>query len=200
MINFIEVNNDRILFWLSKTENMDLSGTEVCRYKGFSETDNYEKIRDHSLSIDYLNMRLRNVSDSKIEYAYNKLIGETEGGSYLLKNLKTILNYSEFYTSGCDPKGFVGWHSDSDITGYYISFVFQGDSEGILKYRDPETEQVVDFVNSPGWNVFAYKLGCKKQDTLWHASVSESKRFSFLIKFSTEEELEKAIQIIASKV
>ncbi|NDB82539.1 MAG: hypothetical protein EB127_07335 [Alphaproteobacteria bacterium] len=199
MINYIDIKNQHILYWLFKAENMDLSGTHIMRYKGFLETDDFNKFKDMSTSVEYLNKRLLTPEHCKIEFACNKLIGESEGVSYLLKNLKTLLNYTEFYTSGCDPQGFVGWHSDSDINGYYISFVYQGETNGVLKYRDPKSEMVVDFVNTPGWNIFSYQLGNNASDTLWHASHSDSKRFSILIKFKTDEELHQAIKILETE-
>jgi hypothetical protein len=199
MINFIEVNNEKVLYWLLQAESMNLSGNNPIRFRGFEQNDNYEEIRDYCLSKEYLDKRLENIDHCKIEYSCNKLIGETEGGGYLLDKLKTIIDYTEYYTSGCSPRGFVGWHSDSDITGYYISFVYQGETNGILKYRHPQTKEIIDFVNTPGWNVFAYKLGETINDTMWHASVSESDRYSFLIKFDTEEELNKAINVIGTK-
>ena len=198
MIKFIDVNNNQVLYWLSQAESMDMSGTGQMKFKGFTESDDYTKIRDQSISKEYLDRRLRNIHEHKIEFAFNKLVGETAGGAYLLRNLKTILNYTEYFTSGYDTKGFVGWHSDSDIAGYYISFVYQGEGNGVLKYRDVDSGEIVDFVNAPGWNVFSYVLGSKKENMLWHAAVSDSKRFSFLIKFASLEDLNKAINILAT--
>jgi len=195
MISVVPVENQQILYFLMKTEEMDMSGVQPCRNRGF-QIEDYDAQMSYATGIDYLNRRLQNPKVSAIEYSYNKLVGESEGGSYLLKNLRVALDFDNFYTSGYDPKGFVGWHSDTDIFGYYIVFAYQGETDAIFRYRDIDTQEIKDFINTPGWNVFSFTLGKGKDDAVWHCATSESKRFTFLLHFNTKDKLEKALSVL----
>lgn len=195
MISVVPVENQQILYFLMKTEEMDMSGVQPCRNRGF-QIEDYDAQMNYATGIDYLNRRLQNPKVSGIEYSYNKLVGESEGGSYLLKNLRVALDFDNFYTSGYDPKGFVGWHSDTDIFGYYIVFAYQGETDAIFRYRDIDTQEIKDFINTPGWNVFSFTLGKGKDDAVWHCATSESKRFTFLLHFNTKDKLEKALSVL----
>jgi len=195
MISVVPVENQQILYFLMKTEEMDMSGVQPCRNRGF-QIEDYDAQMSYATGIDYLNRRLQNPKVSGIEYSYNKLVGESEGGSYLLKNLRVALDFDNFYTSGYDPKGFVGWHSDTDIFGYYIVFAYQGETDAIFRYRDIDTQEIKDFINTPGWNVFSFTLGKGKDDAVWHCATSESKRFTFLLHFNTKDKLEKALSVL----
>lgn len=191
----IDVINDLMLFYLFKTEDLNLSGESSCKYKGF-EIENYKTALEKAISTDYLNQRLRDIHNPKIEIAYNKIIGETAGGKFLLDNSKSLLDYDGYYTSGYDPYGFVGWHSDTDIFGNYIFIVYQQDKEGYYRYRDPNTNEIITLEQQVGWNIYSHRLGAKKNDTVWHCAWSETPRFTFLLRFDTDEKLNNAIKIL----
>jgi len=198
MISIINVNNNQLLYWLYQTEKLNLSGTQPNRVRGFT-MNNYETVKEYAISEEYLKLRLENAANGTIEHSYNKLIGETEGGKYLLDNLNKLIKYDSFYTSGYDPKGFVGWHSDSDISGYYISLVYQTKGTGILRNRNPVDGTIEDSIQNEGWNIFAHKLGSNEKDAVWHCAVSDEPRYTFLVKFNTEEQQLNAIKIMEGK-
>lgn len=196
MIDVLPIENNQILYILMRAETMDMSGIQPCRNRGF-DMDNYNYHKDYAVSNEYLNLRLENPKDSKIHFSYNNIIGESEGGEYLLKNLRLILDFDNFYTSGYDPYGFVGWHSDTDIYGHYITFAYQDTTPGVFRYRDIDTNEIKDYINVPGWNVFSFTLGKGKDDAVWHCAYSDSKRYTFLLHFNTKEKFEKALQKLA---
>lgn len=198
MIKNLNVNSDQLLFYLYKTENLDLSGENPCRIRGFTK-NNYDAVKEYAISEEYLNLRIENYSDGNIHYSYNKLIGETEGGKFLLDNLRSMLKFDSFYTSGYDPIGFVGWHTDSDISGHYISFVYQKDGPGVYRTFNYKTNSIQDYINLEGWSIFSHKLGHNKNDLVWHCAWSETPRYTFLIKFNTEQQQLDAIKLIEGK-
>lgn len=184
-----------MLYYLYKTETLSFDNENISKARGFKK-DQYDDALQNAISIDYLNRRLRDIKNPKIELAYNKVIGETEAGKFLLDNMKVLFNYDGFYTSGYDPYGFVGWHSDTDIFGDYIFVVYQKDKEGYLRYKDPDTGDIITLNQEPGWHIYSHRLGTKKTDTVWHCAWSNSARYTFLLRFDTSTKLENAIKIL----
>lgn len=199
MIYKIKINNSKILNCLKEAEFSDISGSENCRIKGFIEKD-YGIVKDYSTSESYLNSRIKDFDDTgRINFAQNKIIGETMGSKALLGNLKTMLKYDFYYTSGYDPKGFVGWHNDMDMHGWYISLVYQKIDEGFLHFRNPKTKTIEKYINPVGWSSFCYKIEPDKENALWHCAWSDTPRFTFLLRFLSEERKNNAIKFMEEK-
>lgn len=192
MVETITIKNKNILDVLSIGTTMDLLGNSISRSRGFVETE-YDLIRDYSVSSSYLQERLQR-DNPKIEYSHNLIIGDTEGGKYILDNLKNILNYDGYYTSGYHQKGFVGWHSDTDIFGYYIMLSYSTTGDGFFRYyEDSEVKTIPD---TEGWMVRIMKLGKTEQDSIWHCAICNCSRYTFLLRFDSNEKYQQALNIV----
>jgi hypothetical protein len=192
VIDSIEIKNPKIQEVLDRGTNMDLLGNSVSRSRGFVESE-YELIRDYSVSESYLNVRLKDTYP-KIEYSHNLIIGDTLGGKYILDNLKSILEYDGFYTSGYDTRGFVGWHSDTDIFGWYIMLSYSTTGDGFFRYY--EDSQIKTIPDTKGWMVRIMKLGKTEQDAIWHCAICNCTRYTFLLRFDSFEKYERALNIV----
>lgn len=191
----ININNKQVKLILEYAQTMDFGNK--CRAKGFQPHE-YEFVSKYSVSDTYLEKRVA-VDNINIEFAYNMIIGESEGGKYFLNSLKPILNYGNYYTSGYYPHGFVGWHDDVDIFGYYIMFSYCTSDAGYFKYRDIETKNLVTNFDKKGWIASGVKLGHEKKDALWHCAYTETPRYTFLLHYNDETEFEKAIGILENE-
>jgi hypothetical protein len=187
----ITITNKQILPVLENAKTMEFNFK--CRSKGFHH-DDYDTISVFSTSDDYLT-KISESSDT-IEYAYNNIIGETIAGKYLLDTLKPILNFEKYYTSGYDPKGFVSWHHDADILGYYIMLTYATGTSGMFKYRDTTSNEVMTVNDIEGWQAKGVKIGSSPDDIFWHCAITSDKRYTFLLHYSKQEDFEKAIQIL----
>lgn len=187
----ITITNNQVLQVLEDTKHKEFNF--ACRCKGFSYED-YEKISTFSTSEEYLDKVLD--SAEKIEYSYNNIIGETIAGKYLLDKLKPILNFEKYYTSGYDPKGFVGWHHDADILGYYIMLTYAEGTSGCFKYRDTTSNEVIVINDIEGWHAKGVKIGTRLDDIFWHCAITTDKRYTFLLHYSKKQDFEKAIKIL----
>jgi len=195
MILNLDVQNTEILAILNSAANMNLRDNADTKSRGF-EHDEYDIISQYAVSKSYLNERMKNDS-SRIAYATNSIIGETTGGKYLLDSLLPILNYETFYTSGYDPKGFVGWHSDTDIFGYYIMLSYSESGDGLFRYFSGS--DIITLQDNKGWMVRMMTLGSTKDDAVWHCASTNCPRYTFLLHFNDKEKYNKAVKIIQDK-
>lgn len=195
MILNLDVQNTEILAILNNAANMNLRDNVDTKSRGF-EHDEYDIISQYAISKSYLNERMKNDS-SRIAYATNSIIGETTGGKYLLDSLLPILNYETFYTSGYDPKGFVGWHSDTDIFGYYIMLSYSESGDGLFRYFSGS--DIITLQDNKGWMVRMMTLGSTKDDAVWHCASTNCPRYTFLLHFNDKEKYNKAVKIIQDK-
>lgn len=192
MIENINITNKEILSVLDNAVNMDLSGDKGSKIKGFTDGE-YHVAVEYAVSKTYLEKRLQNI-DPKIEFAFNLVIGETEGGTYILNQLKSILQFDGFYTSGYKPCGFVGWHSDTDIHGYYLMLTYSVEGNGFFRYL--QDKNVVTLHDNKGWMIRAMKLGDNEENAVWHCAVAYCPRFTFLLRFDSFEKYTKALNIL----
>ena len=131
----------------------------------------------------------------RIEYSYNAIVGESEGGAYLFNKLKPLTDFDEYYTSGYDPRGFVGWHSDGDIGGWYIMMTYNSQGQGFFRYYDKDTDSVVTMPDTPGWMVRAMELPNDPERVFWHCAAADSPRFTFILLFKDHAKFVAAVKL-----
>jgi len=195
MTQSVSIQNSEVLEILDNTSKMDLFSNSVVRNRGFDVTE-YDLMSEYAVSKSYLNKRLER-DYPKIEYSHNLVIGDTEGGLYCLKELSRILNYDGFYTSGYNPKGFVGWHSDTDIYGYYVMLSYSTTGDGYFRYY--ENNMIHTVSDKQGWMIKVMTLGSTSQDAVWHCAVTKCARYTFLLRFDSIQKYEQALNILQVK-
>lgn len=80
-----------------------------------------------------------------------------------------------YYPAG----GFMGWHNNWDVPGYNILISYSENNDGFLRYRNPETGEIVTMTDTEGWSCKVGYYGGKKEDEsvhYWHCAGSESPR------------------------
>lgn len=194
-INSIIIKNKKVLDILRETQIRDFD--VHCRPKGFYEKD-YTAVSKFAVSDSYLQKRL-NSDNINIEFAYNNIIGDTVAGKYLLENLKPLLNFGRYYTSGYDPIGFVGWHDDKDIFGYYVMLTYAKDTKGFFRYRDTETKEIITLADTNDWQVRIVKIGNQIEDIFWHCAYTESPRYTFLLHYDDQTKFNNAIKLLENE-
>lgn len=195
MIEKLDIKNRQIQRILSNSESMYFG--DKCRIRGFVENE-YELVKNYSVSESYLQRRLH-TNKINIEHSYSMIIGESEGGSYVLDSLRTFLNFDNYYTAGYYPKGYVGWHDDVDINGYYIMLTYCTSNTGFFRYRDPETEEIITCNDEIGWLAKGVKLGTSEKEILWHCAVSDTPRYTFLLHYTEYEKYNTAKKILTNE-
>lgn len=188
MIETVILKNRDIMGILNTTTTKDLFGNSLSKSRGFADEE-YDSISEYAVSPSYLQKRLE-TKTPKIELAHNLIIGETEGGKYFLDNLRN-LEFTNFYTSGYSPKGFVGWHSDTDIPGWYIMLSYSTEGKGFFRYLD--NGEIITLADSTGWMIRTFKLGETDEDAVWHCALTTCTRYTFLLHFDSIEGFEQAL-------
>jgi hypothetical protein len=82
--------------------------------------------------------------------------------------------------TGCfwyPPKGYMGWHTNEDNTGYRIYIVYSENGDSFFTYKDPETGNLVNSFDNAGWNMRSFKVG-NHAEPLWHCVASYTNRIS----------------------
>jgi len=107
----------------------------------------------------------------------NYFFTESEKQLKLLAEVKDILGASSstnaimYY-----PKTAMKWHTNSNILGTRI-YIVLNTKEGIFRYKDPFTGEIVDSYDNKGWTIRKFKIS--KDYKLWHTIWSEGRRFAF---------------------
>ena len=192
MVHNISVRNQKIIDVLNHTSTLDLNDKRVSRIINF-DVDDYDTVKDFATSRTHLNHKLKN-SNGKIEYNSTLVIGETEGGIYLINHLKELLNFDYYYTAGYYPKGFVGWHNDTDIHGYYIMLSYSESGDGFFRYL--LGSNIITICDDKGWMARYVEIGKNPTELLWHCAVANCPRYTFLLHYTNRDDVKKAISII----
>jgi len=131
---------------------------------------------------------LRNIlqGHQHIKKSCYKIFGETPAGSYFLNELKKLIKYDSYYTAAYWPRGFIGWHTDSDIKGHCLLWTWTAEGQGFFKYRDPNTDTIIQVDDQPGWSVKAMRLGDQDTDRLWHCAAGVGSRWSFVLMYDDD--------------
>lgn len=73
----------------------------------------------------------------------------------------------------------MSWHTNSDAPGKRRYYTWSAEGGSVFRYLDPETDQVVDEVEPPGWVVRAFTIPRPEEGYFWHAVYSPVLRYSF---------------------
>lgn len=194
MIYNINVKNKQINQIYKETQSMDLDAGQTLRDRGFVD---YDSCVEHACSEEYLANKLHNNDIGfHIEHSSNILIGETPGGEYLLNKFKDILHYDQYYTSGYVPRGFVGWHSDEDISGWYLMITYSPAGAGFFRYRNNITGKIVTLPDTPGWMTRAVELPSDRDRVFWHCAAADNNRYTFLLLYKNYNAFESAVNML----
>lgn len=193
MLENIIVKNKTILEHFDHFTSLSMSDGDSFA-KGWDGT-NYDDICEYSTSDATIKSILIDKTTLK-KYSFNRIWGETEGGTYFRETVGKLLEYQRYYTSAYVPKGFVSWHADDDIAGYYLMFSYTESGKGFFKYRDPVTGLVVRFDDSPGWMVRSGKLGTEDKEVVWHCAAAEEERYTILFMYDDKETFDKAVRTL----
>jgi hypothetical protein len=79
------------------------------------------------------------------------------------------------------PKGFMGWHTNSNMEGWrvYASFATEDDKSF---FRYAKGKVVYTEYEKKGWNFRAFQV--KKNDLYWHCVYADADRYSFGFRFA----------------
>jgi len=194
IVRNITIKNKTALTLLNQTLSKDFINGEGSFAKGF-EIQDYDYALNLATSNETLAKHLK-FKTPILKLKFNKILGDTEAGKYFSEEMKNLLDYDSFYTSGYIPRGFDRWHSDSDVTGYAMLFSYSEKGDGYFKYRDPITNDINTIQDDIGWMVRGMYYGNKPETTLWHCVVSNCFRVTFILTFDTEDKYNKAVELL----
>jgi len=160
------------------------------------DINDYDYISEYSTSDQYL----KAIFSGEVEPRYYSVVhpfGEEPYGRYLFDRIP--YEYDEYFTALYNPKGFVGWHTDTHITGWFIMFTYSKEGNGFFKNANPGTQEIVKYQDPGGWTWKNYYAGNTKETEFWHCAYSQSPRFSWLTKFNSEEKYNKACSAISKR-
>ena len=184
MIQTINISNTIVLETMNVCEKLSFKQSAL-RYKGLQEKE-YDYYLNYSTSNEHLQELLNKTDDSPTHtYAVNSLIGESQAGTYLIQRLKPFLKFDAYYTAGYDPYGFVGWHTDTDISGWYIMMTYCPKGDGFFRYYD--NVNIITLEDNPGWIARGLQIKNTKSLGFWHCAAAKSSRFTFLLVFQKFE-------------
>lgn len=122
--------------------------------------------------------------------------GESPFGKYILDNMP--FKYDFYATAMYKPQGFVGWHNDVDIPGWFFMMSYSPDGLGFFKYRNPKTGQIIKKNDSKGWNFLNFFVGTTPETHFWHCAFAPAIRFTWLFGFDNETKYKKAMDILSA--
>lgn len=199
MIYDITVKNQQVFDVFRETEAMDLIGGQTIRSRGFDPVD-HQAAAERACSDQYLWDKLNNADTGfRIEHSSNILIGETAGGKHFLDNMQDILHYNGFYTSGYVPRGFVGWHSDGDIAGWYLMITYSPAGNGFFRYRNNINGEIITLADTAGWMTRAVELPSDQDRLFWHCAAANNDRYTFLLLYKDYNTFMSAIDTLGNK-
>lgn len=193
MKNFI-IKNRQILEWLDEFTSKDCIEGVQSYAKGW-DGSHYEEVKTYSTCDETLIETLKDRNYLQ-KFSYNKIFGETEGGIFFKSTVGKKLSIQRYYTSAYVPKGFVGWHADDDIAGYYLMFTYSKSGQGFFKYRDPKTTEIHTLFDTTGWMLRVGKMGNTENDMLWHCAAAEDDRYTFLMVYEDQGSYMNCLRII----
>jgi hypothetical protein len=193
-VRIIKILNKKILNLLKNLETKDFDENNQSFARGFDPDDYDAALRisvDNKTLIDFLE------EDKPImKLKYNSTIGETEAGSFFSENMRQLMDFDDFYTSAYIPKGFDRWHEDSDMAIYVMLFTYSKEGNGYLKYKLPQSPEIITIQDEPGWNVRGMINGNTKETHVWHCVASDGFRATFILLFNTEDKYNKAVEFL----
>jgi hypothetical protein len=78
------------------------------------------------------------------------------------------------------PKGFIGWHNNSNAHGYNIIMTYSKTGDGAFYHYDLKTKEIVEFKDKPGWTVKVGYFGrfSESEKIYWHCARTECDRLT----------------------
>ena len=180
MLKEITVKNQRVLDLFQRTEQYDHSQGLSLRYRNCT-ADNHLECGERATSEQYLQDLIAQRDPGNIQHSVNFIFGETPAAAEFFKEIREVVNYDQYYTSGYVPHGFVGWHSDGDVEGWYIMITYCTGSQGFFRYKDGDS--IVTLNDQPGWAVRTVELKKDYDNMFWHCALSQVPRYTFLMSF-----------------
>jgi hypothetical protein len=77
--------------------------------------------------------------------------------------------------------GYIGWHTNWNVSGYNILFTYSLTGDGEFKYLNTETNEIVTIPDQKGWTAKVGYYGSQNNPTkhCWHAATTNSPRLTF---------------------
>ena len=120
--------------------------------------------------------------------------GELPFGKYILDNMP--FEYDFYATAMYKPRGFVGWHNDVDIPGWFFMMSYSPEGQGFFKYRDAKSGEIIRKDDVKGWNYVNFSVGTTPETHYWHCALAPSLRFTWLFGFDCEQKYNQALDIL----
>jgi hypothetical protein len=78
------------------------------------------------------------------------------------------------------PKGFIGWHNNSNAHGYNIIMTFSKTGDGAFYHYDLDTKEINTIKDKPGWTAKAGYFGkfSEKDKIFWHSARTDCDRLT----------------------
>lgn len=97
-----------------------------------------------------------------------------------LRPVVWALNALEARNASIYPaRSMMAWHTNSDCPGKRRYYTWSAEGGAVFRYLDPETNQVIDEVEPPGWVVREFTIPAPSEGYFWHAIYSPVTRYSF---------------------
>ena len=160
------------------------------------DINKYEEISKHSTSTNYIEQILDGAEPRY--YSVVHPFGEEPYGKYIFDNMP--FEYDFGLTAMYRPRGFVGWHNDVDIPGWYFMLSYSPEGLGFFKYRDPSTKEIIRKDDVVGWNYVNFVTGTTPETHYWHCALAPSLRFSWLFGFNSSKKHDLAMEILNENI
>lgn len=85
------------------------------------------------------------------------------------------------------PGDFIGWHTNSAVSGYNLILTYSDNTES---YFETQQGKVYDL---QGWS---YKINTFDDNLFWHRAVSQGNRITISMLFETQEDLQSGLDRI----
>lgn len=77
------------------------------------------------------------------------------------------------------PGGYIGWHNNSNASGYNILFTFSETGEGDFRYIHPQTGELVIMPDKKGWSCKIGFFDVIDGNPLWHSAWTGCNRLTW---------------------
>ena len=182
----IVIKNQDVLSWMDETSRLDK--IQGCIIRGSAD----QEIAMHACSDAILRSYLEgNVPYEKIANA--GFWHETVGGKFFNEKMLEFFGNTRWYTASYVPNGFIGWHEDTKVTGYFLMFSYSKLGNGFFKYLDITTNEIIKLPDIPGWVCRSGFFGNDQTDALWHCASSDGPRWTWAYVWDIPEQLQSAI-------
>jgi hypothetical protein len=126
----------------------------------------------------------------------SSIFGETQQGQYFKNSLGPLLNFDRVYTGAYTPYGFMGWHTDCDVAGWYIMFSFNEGPGSKFYWVDGDVVQVLD--EPQGWTIKAGEAP-DQAPYFWHAALSTTPKWTVIMMWDEPAGWKRACDAVTAK-